>query len=121
MEILKNFKLAEGKWEEFPFIKILPGEDVFAGLPVCKMAFQAQFTQPVIVVRDGDIPLAFELEELKKKLEKTRRFFLVADEKGVLKEVEQKDAKIVLRLPLDTKINELVYIDGQVLKQEVNE
>jgi hypothetical protein len=45
----------------------------------------------------------------------------VADEKGVLKEVEQKDAKIVLRLPLDTKINELVFMDGQVLKQEVNE
>jgi hypothetical protein len=121
MEILKNFKLIEGKWEEFPFIKILPGEDVFVGLPICKVEFQANLKEPVLVVREGDIPLAFELEELKKKLEGTKRFFLVADEKGVLKEVEQKDAKIVLRLPLDTKINELVFMDGQVLKQEVNE
>lgn len=121
MEILKNFKVLDGKWEEFPFIKILPGEDVFVGLPICKMEFQAQFKQPVLVVRQGDIPLAFELEELKKKLVDTKRFFLVADEKGVLTEVKPDDAKIVIRLPIDTKINELVFMDGQVLKQEVTE
>jgi hypothetical protein len=121
MEILKNFKLADGQWEEFPFIKILPGEDVFVGLPVCKMPFQAQFVQPVVVIRENDIPLAIELEDLKKKLAGTKRFFLVADEKGTLTEVDQKDAKIAIRLPADTKISELVFMDGQVLKQEVTE
>jgi hypothetical protein len=121
MEILKNFKLTEGKWEEFPFIKILPGEDVFASLPVCKIPFQAQFIQPVVVVRENDIPLAIELEDLKKRLEKTKRFFFIADEKGALTEVEQKDAKVIIRLPIDTNINELVFMDGQVLKQEVKE
>lgn len=119
MEILKNFKLAEGKWEEFPFIKILPGEDIFVGLPICKMEFQAQFVRPVIVVRDNEIPTVVELEELKHKLTNTKRFFLVANEKGLLKEVDQKDSKLVIRLPIDTKIDELIYMNGQVLKQEV--
>jgi len=120
MEILKNFKVVDGIWEEFPFIKILPGEDVFVGLPVCKLAFQAKFTQPVLFMVEGEIPTAVELEELKRKLAKTKRFFLLADEKGGLKEVNQKDAKLAIRLPVDTKIEELVYMNGQVLKKEEN-
>jgi hypothetical protein len=118
MEILKNFKVLEETWEEFPFIKILPGEDVYFGLPICKLPFQAKFTQPVLVVVENEVPTVFELEELKHRLAKTKRFFLVADESGNLKEVEQKDAKIAIRLPIDTKLEELVYMDGQVLKQE---
>lgn len=121
MEVLKNFKVVEGQWEEFPFIKILPGEDVFFGLPVCKMGFQAKFVQPVVVVRENELPTVFELEELKHKLANTKRFFLVADEKGKLTEVAQKDAKLAIRLPVDTKIEELVYMNGQVLKQEEKE
>jgi len=120
MEVLKNFKVVEGKWEEFPFIKILPGDDVFVGLPMCKIGFQAQFQQPVLLVKENDIPMAIELEELKHRLATTKRFYLVADDKGVLKEVEPKDAKLALRLPKETNINELVYMNGEVLKQEVH-
>jgi hypothetical protein len=118
MEILKNFKIIEGGWEEFPFIKILPGEDIFVGLPICKMEFQSSFKNPVVMFREGDIPTAFELEDLKDKLAKTKRFHLLADEEGLLKEVDPKDAKIVIRLPSDTKVKELVFMDGHVLKKE---
>lgn len=121
MEVLKNFKVAEGQWEEFPFIKILPGEDIFVGLPICKVEFQATLTQPVLVMVENQVPTAVDLGVLKSKLAKTKRFFLVADEAGALKEVAQGDAKIVIRLPIDTKLEELVYMDGQVLKQEKEE
>jgi hypothetical protein len=120
MEILKNFKVIDGGWEEFPFIKILPGEDVFVGLPVCKLPFGETFVKPTLFARDNEIPTVFELEDLQKKLAKTKRFFLLADEVGGLKEVDQKDAKLVIRLPIDTKIEELVYMNGQILKKEEN-
>lgn len=120
MEVLKNFKVLDGRWEEFPYIKILPGEDVYVGLPICKMDFQATFKQPVVMMQDN-IPTVIELEELQHKLANTKRFYLIADDKGLLKEVEPKDAKITIRLPKDTKISELVQINGQILKQEVKD
>lgn len=110
----------DGRWDEFPFVKILPGDDVFVGLPICKMGFQAQFRQAVLVTKENDIPIAIELEDLKQKLAHTRLFYFVADEKGVLSEVEPKDAKLTLRLPKETNINELVFMNGEVLKQEVH-
>lgn len=119
MEILKNFKFLDERWEEFPFIKILLGEDVFAGLPICKIDFQAKLRQPVLVIKENDIPLAVEFEELQHKLANTKRFYFVSDEKGLLKEVDSKDAKIVVRLPITTAIEQLVYINGQVLLREV--
>jgi hypothetical protein len=118
MEILKNFKLLEESWEEFPLVKILPGEDVFVSLPVCSIPFQAKFVQPALVVKQNQIPFAVELEELKKKLEGTKRFFLVASEEGSLSEVDEKEAKIIVRLPSDTDITQLILKEGQILKQE---
>lgn len=120
MEVLKNFKILEDRWEEFPHIKVLPGEDVFVGLPICKMDFQATFKKPVVMM-DNSIPTVVELEELQHKLANTKRFYLVADEKGFIKEVEPKDSQITIRLPKDTNISELVYINGQILKQEVKD
>jgi hypothetical protein len=118
MEILKNFKLLEESWEEFPLVKILPGEDVFVSLPVCSIPFQAKFVQPALVVKQNQIPFAVELEELKKKLEGTKRFFLVSSEEGSLSEVDEKEAKIIVRLPSDTDITQLILKEGQILKQE---
>jgi hypothetical protein len=121
MEILKNFKLLEEQWEEFPLIKILSGEDVFVDLPVCSVPFQAKFVQPALVVKQNQLPFAVELEELKAKLEGTKRFFLIAAEDGSLSEVEEKDAKVIVRLPSDTNIKELILKEGQILKQETQE
>jgi hypothetical protein len=121
MEILKNFKALEERFEEFPLIKLLPGEDVFVELPICRVDFNSTIKNPVLFIQEGQIPKAMEQEELKKLLTGTKRFFLTVNDKGQLSEIEPGKAKIALRLPKDTNLSDLVYMNGQVLKQEVKE
>jgi hypothetical protein len=120
MEILKNFKALEERFEEFPLIKLMPGEDVFVELPICRMDFNLTLKEPILFVQDGTIPKAMELAELKKLIAGTKRFFFKVGDKGELIEVEPSKAKLAMRLPKDTNISDLVYMNGQVLKQEVN-
>jgi hypothetical protein len=120
MEILKNFKALEDKFEEFVFIKLMPGEDVFVELPICRIDFNLTLKNPILFVQEGTIPKAMELAELKKLIAGTKRFYLAVGNEGQLTEAEPAKAKLAMRLPKDTNISDLVYINGQVLKQEVN-
>lgn len=118
-KILKNYKRTGEFIENFPVIKIKNDEDVFADLPICLVEYDTHYTKPVLITHAEKVPEVIEAAVLVKTLEGTKVFYLELDEDNNLKEVEQEDAMISVRLPKDTNVDELVFINGEILKQEV--
>lgn len=118
-KILKNYKRTGESIESFPVIKIKNDDDVFADLPICLVEYDTHYNKPVLITYEGKVPEVIEAAVLVKTLEGTRMFYLELDEDNNLKEVEQDNAMISVRLPKDTNVDELVFINGEILKQEV--
>jgi len=125
MKVLKNYKKT-GKFvdEDYPVVKILDSEDVFAELPLCVVEYNVFYKEPVLIVNPNKIPMVVEKAELLQKISKLKKFyFLVNPETKEVKEVEKDEANFAQRLPKDTPVDQLVYENGEILlieNQEVN-
>jgi hypothetical protein len=110
-KVLKNYKQRGGKLEEYPLIKILDYEDVFADLPLCVAEFGVVYVNPVLV--DNQV---MEYDYVAKKLAELKMFHLFKDDSGSLREVPEGEANLHIRLPKETDLSELHYENGRVVK-----
>lgn len=120
MNVLKNFKRLKESVEEFPCIQIRYDDEVFAELPVCLVPFNVELQKPCLYPNGNGIPIAVEYEWLIETLSKLKKFYCKVDEEGHLKVVAPKEANQILRLPPDTKIEDIILKNGQIFKKEPN-
>ena len=113
MKQLINYKQKQEKLEEFPFVSLLLDREVFMDLPICAVDFDRTYDKPVLYGNHKGIPTVYEAEEVKTYLARLKVFHLKNDQ-GKLSEVDEKESHIHVRLPVDTKVDELGYDDGQV-------
>lgn len=113
MKVLKNYKPKKEMLEEFPYAKLIDSEDVLVDLPICAAEFGKEYKKPVVYGNYKGIPTIYEEEEVILQLEKLKLFHFTED-KGKLTEVEPEKATIKVRLPIDTKVDELVFDNGQI-------
>lgn len=113
MKQLINYKPKQEKLEEFPYVLLLLDREVFIDLPICVVEFGRIYDRPVLYGDHKGIPTVYEAEEVKTILARLKVFHLKNDQ-GKLYEVDEKEADIHVRLPIDTKVDELGYDNGQV-------
>lgn len=123
MKVLKNYKKT-GDFidEDYPVIKFNGSEDVFAELPICVAEYDTFYKEPVLLVLPNSIPQVIEKVDLLRRLSKLKKFyFLVDEETGEVKEVEESKANLTYRLPKDTPVEKLMYQNGEIVMLEDQE
>lgn len=120
MNIFKNYKkLKNGNVEEFSAISVRYDDtEVFTELPICVVPFEEELKQPMLLREVNGIGIAIEKSKLLEIIKEQRIFHLIKTDKGQMKEVDPNKASIHVRLPKDTKVSELDYIDNQIVKIE---
>lgn len=119
MKVLKNFKptneaIKPTDYESFPVVKIIDSEDVLMDLPIAALEFGKSYLKPVVYGNYKGIPTVYEESEVKQHLARLKLFHF-AEDQGKLTEVLPDEAKIHVRLPKDTIVDQLIYQDGQII------
>jgi len=119
MNILKNYKKLKETLEEYPLIQILYTEDVFVELPVCALPFNTDFIKPVLKTDQGKIPIVMEYDTLKQEIKNSKTKLFYFDIEGdKLLEAPSNSYTLRARLPEDTDIKDLIYLNNEILKVE---
>lgn len=113
MKQLINYKLKQERVEGHPHVTLLTDREVLIGLPICAIEFGQVYQSPVIYGDHKGIPTVYEEAEVREFLSKVRTFHL-KNNQGKLTEVSEAEADIHIKLPHDTKVDQLGYQDGQV-------
>lgn len=121
--IFKNYKQTKTKHEDLFEIKILEGEDVFVELPLAVAEFGVEYSEPVIFGDSQGVPRIFEAKDL---LKSTKLFHfkegaedVETKQRAVIEcDFKDPDKKITARLPINTPVEDLIFIDGQILLAE---
>lgn len=122
--ILKNFKIKKDvKVAEFNAIKIIKSEYVFTNLPVCEIEIDDEDSDELYIIDVhpySNIAKVVTREQLEGILNKTKIFHLKSlnpetTEASGLVEVGEDEAQLTLRFPVDTDVNKLFYMDGEVM------
>lgn len=121
MKVIKNCKILSERYEEYPMIQIRYDDEVFVDLPLCVIEFGQVLKKPVLYANGNSIPQAVELSDLMVTLSKLKKFFVKVEEQGKVVEVPEGEETLVLRLPKDTNINDIFYIDGQIIRRSLLE
>jgi hypothetical protein len=118
-KVLRNFKKTGKYLEEFPMIKLIDSELVMADLPICAVDFDREYVNPVVrYMQNVPFALVEEAAEMQQSIKGTKVFHFDFTEDAIhLKEVAPEAAKIHQRLPLDTPVKEMVFINGQLLRE----
>lgn len=115
--VIKNFKFTKEKIEEFNVVKILDSEDVILEMPLGVHEFNQTFEYPIVF---GEFQGIAMIQEAETVMERTKMFFLKNlkedEETKTVSVIEctEKEATTKVRLPRDTKVEELVLINGKV-------
>lgn len=122
--ILKNYKLKKGiHIDEFNGIKIIGSEYVFVNLPVCRIDVADEDADDLFLVDvhpQTGIAKIVTKEVLESVLKNTKIFHFKAlqNEDGSpskIEEVSESEAELSIRFPLDTNINKLFVMNGEVM------
>lgn len=114
MKILLNYKPLENTYEGYSYVQLLDNSVVFAELPICVGEFGIRYKKPVLYGDFKGIPTVYEEEEVKQFLANLKLFHLKVEENR-LKEVDEAEADIHIRLPKDTPVDQLIYDKGEVI------
>lgn len=115
MKVLKNFKKTGKFIDEFPYVKVKNDEDIYAELPICLAEFGVEYQNPLVYVGpDSAAPVLMEEEELLERIKGTKLFYLKVDEEGKIEEVKKEESNLAYRLPIDTPVEKLAIIQGQL-------
>ena len=119
MKVLKNFKptnesIKPSDYESYPIVKILDSEDVLMDLPMAALEFGRVYNKPVLYGNYKGVMTVYDELEVKQQLARLKLFHFTEDQ-GRLVEVSPEEAKIHVRLPNDTVVDQLIYRDGQII------
>ncbi len=115
--VLKNYSEIKGRnVDEFPAIKIkYDEEDVFTFQPICQVPYGNRIEDAYLMLDSQKNLTAVSKEHLLKVLELTKVFFLKVDKTSV-HEVEKGQHDLWVRLPKNTDVSELGYLNNQIVK-----
>jgi len=113
MKQLINYKVKAERLAEYPYVTLLVDREVLLGIPVCAIDFGREYQKPVLYGDQNGIPTVYEESEVKTIIAQLKVFHLKNDQ-GKLTEVDEIDADLHVRLPKDTKVDQLVYDNGQL-------
>jgi len=114
MKILLNYKPLEDTYEGYPYVQLLDNSVVFVELPICVGEFGKRYKKPVLYGNFKGIPTVYEEAEVKQFLADLKLFHLKVEE-NQLKEVDEAEADIHIRLPKDTPVDQLIYDKGEII------
>lgn len=114
MKKLINYEAKKETLDEFPYVEIMESKHVFVDLPIAVVDFGKTYDKPILYGSYKGIPCIYEESEVKQHLARLKVFHFTED-KGKLTEVEPEKATIKVRLPKDTKVDQLIYKDGQIV------
>jgi hypothetical protein len=120
-KVLKNYKPTDERFEEFPIVAIRYDDEVFLDLPICAVDFGRKYNRPVLFTEVNKIPAVVELAEVPAALKGTKVFHFKVKDDSKVEEVAPDKADIFVRLPEDTNVKELVFMEGQILREEITE
>lgn len=120
MKCLKNFSFAKENFHEFKRIRLLNNPEVYAEQNICIVDIDDIPEDPYIFVYPGALfPVVTTLDFLKEYVEKHPLFYLKKkDDSDFVESVSPDKATHVLRLPADTKVEDLIINGQEVLKIE---
>ena len=113
MKQLINYKLTKNKVEEYVEVELLIDREVLVDIPICLIDFGKVYDKAYIAYGTKDVAVALSQQELDELLKTTKIYkFKIKDSQLI----ETKGAPdIEVRLPKDTKVDELIYENGQLL------
>lgn len=106
-KILVNYKYNKKKDE----YSLFESDVVYADMPLALMELGAEYDEILIVPINNQATVVDKVEFLSRN----KQFHLVADGERIL---EDKEKGTPIWLPKDTNLEELRYINGQILKVE---
>jgi hypothetical protein len=115
MKILVNYKKLNVFQDEFFEVELKKLDAVFVEMPIAIAEYDYLYQHPVLYVGpDAQIATVMEAGELLKKIEGTKIFYLKRVEPNRVIEVPQEQADFGYRLPIDTPVEKLAIIQGQL-------
>ena len=123
--ILKNFMIKKGKsYEGYPEIKLIESEFVFVNMSICQINMEdIEDTNGLYVIDihpQTNIARIVARERIDQILKDTKIFYFKSlytegDQASKLEEVDPKDAEVSMRLPLDTIVDKLFIMNGEIM------
>ena len=115
MQILINYKKLDVFQDEFFEVELKKFDAVFAEMPIAIAEYDYIYKHPVLYVGvDAKLPIIMESEMLLQKIEGTKLFYFKRVEPNRVKEVSPEGADFGYRLPIDTPVEKLAIIQGQL-------
>lgn len=123
MQVFINYKKLDVFQDEFFEVELKKFDAVFIEMPVAVAEYDYVYKHPVLYVGvDAKLPLIMEADELLQKIKGTKLFYFKSVEPNKVKEVLQEEADFGYRLPIDTPVEKLVIMQGELgLLDEVTE
>lgn len=113
MKQLINYKLTKNKVEEYVEVELLIDREVLVDISICLIDFGKVYDKAYVVYGTKDVAVALSQQELDKLLETTKIFKFKIKDSQVIETKGTPDIEV--RLPKDTKVDELIYENGQLL------
>lgn len=113
MKQLINYKLTSNKVEDYVEVKLLLDREVLVDIPICLIEFGRVYDKAYIPQKANEFVMALSQKELDDLLLKTKIFKFKIKDNTVVETKGTPD--IEARLPLNTKVDELIYENGQLL------
>lgn len=113
MKQLINYKLTKNRVEEYVEVELLIDREVLVDIPICLIDFGKVYDKAYIVYGTKDVAVALSQQELDELLKTTRIYKFKIKDSQVIETKETPDIEV--RLPKDTKVDELIYENGQLL------
>ena len=115
MQILVNYKKLDVFHDEFFEVELKKLDAVFAEMPIAIAEYDYDYKHPVLYTGpDTKLPLIVEKQELMKKIEGTKVYHFKRVEPNRVVEVPAEEADFGYRLPIDTPVEKLAIIQGQL-------
>lgn len=113
MKQLVNYKQTKNTIEDFVEVVLLDDREVLMDIPMCIIEFGKVYEKAYVPKNNQGVSQAIDKQELDQVFANTKIYHFEINESRV-KEVKKDKADLSIRLPLDTKIDELVYENGQI-------
>lgn len=117
MKVLKNIKvLKKGAIEEFLKVEIRYDDtEVFTDLPIAVVEYGDEMVEPYLFRVESGFAILIEGEQLRELLKTQKVFFFKVNENKTVEEVEEGKHDVNVRLPIDTKVEELMYDNNEIV------
>lgn len=121
MNLLKNYRVLNERYEGVPVIEIRNQSEVFAEMPVCMIPYEKEEPKWYLLGRDPRTKIGMVVGHIGlKEVLKTHKMYFLTDEgakegKTNLREVAYGEHKYEQLFPLGTDVSKLMIYNGEIV------